>query len=319
MRPLASGSLRSIASRIAAASGPRVQPAFCHQCLRPLSTTAAAPSGHNKWSKIRHRKGAADAQKNSMRSQHSKTIALYSRRGFPLSTALASLNVRDHRQSPTSYSGRERKESHAQPPDGVPKNVIESAIARGQGRTASGASLEALTLEAILPPGVALIIEAETESKARSLQDLKVLIKKHKGAANTATFFFTRLGRVVFEAKEGGPGIDDIMDDAIEAGAEDLEADDEGNLVVWTQPNMTNAVANGVGPKFGLKLLDSDIIWSANEDTKVKLNEGPEASTLGELLAALQEFPEVQAVYGNPVKGNIPDEEWAKIEENLDS
>ncbi|GKT53673.1 DUF28 domain-containing protein [Colletotrichum tofieldiae] len=282
MRPLASGSVRSIASRIIAAPVPRAQPTFCQQCLRPLSTTPAARSGHNKWSKIKHKKGAADAQKNSMRSQHSKTIALYSRHG-------------------------------------VPKNVIDSAIARGQGRTASGASLEPLTLEAILPPGVALIIEAETESKARSLQDLKVLIKKHKGTANTATFFFTRLGRVVFEAREGGPGVDDIMDDAIEAGAEDLEADEEGNLVVWTQPNMTNAVASGVGPKFGLKLLSSDIIWSANEDTKVKLDEGLEASTLGELLAALQEFPEVQAVYGNPARGEIPEEEWARIEENLDS
>ncbi|TQN67435.1 putative transcriptional regulatory protein [Colletotrichum shisoi] len=291
MRPLAPVPVpvRSIASRIFAAPAPRVQPAFpfCHQCLRPLSTTPAAPSGHNKWSKIKHRKGAADAQKNSMRSQHSKMIALYSR-------------------------------------PGVPKNVIDSAVARGQGRTASGASLEPLTLEAILPPGVALIIEAETESKARSLQDLKVLIKKHKGAANAAAFFFKRLGRVVFETAggEGGggrPGVDDILDDAIEAGAEDLEADDDGNLVVWTQPNMTNAVASGVGPKFGLKLLSSDIIWSANDDTKVKLDKGLEATSLADLLAALQEFPEVQAVYGNPVKGDMPEEEWARIEENLDS
>ncbi|OBR13757.1 Duf28 domain-containing protein [Colletotrichum higginsianum IMI 349063] len=287
MRPLAPVPVRSIASRIFAAPAPRVQPAFpfCHQCLRPLSTTPAAPSGHNKWSKIKHRKGAADAQKNSMRSQHSKMIALYSR-------------------------------------PGVPKNVIDSAVARGQGRTASGASLEPLTLEAILPPGVALIIEAETESKARSLQDLKVLIKRHKGAANAAAFFFTRLGRVVFEAAGeggGGPGVDDILDDAIEAGAEDLEADDDGNLVVWTQPNMTNAVASGVGPKFGLKLLSSDIIWSANDDTKVKLDKGLEATSLADLLAALQEFPEVQAVYGNPVKGDMSEEEWARIEENLDS
>ncbi|GJC95579.1 DUF28 domain-containing protein [Colletotrichum higginsianum] len=287
MRPLAPVPVRSIASRIFAAPAPRVQPAFpfCHQCLRPLSTTPAAPSGHNKWSKIKHRKGAADAQKNSMRSQHSKMIALYSR-------------------------------------PGVPKNVIDSAVARGQGRTASGASLEPLTLEAILPPGVALIIETETESKARSLQDLKVLIKRHKGAANAAAFFFTRLGRVVFEAAGeggGGPGVDDILDDAIEAGAEDLEADDDGNLVVWTQPNMTNAVASGVGPKFGLKLLSSDIIWSANDDTKVKLDKGLEATSLADLLAALQEFPEVQAVYGNPVKGDMSEEEWARIEENLDS
>ncbi|WYZ40232.1 hypothetical protein EsH8_IV_000573 [Colletotrichum jinshuiense] len=302
MRPFASGPLRSIASRIVApVPTSRAQPTFCRQCLRPLSTTPAARSGHNKWSKIKHKKGAADAQKNSMRSQHSKTIALYSRL----------YGTTDNPQLVAAVAAAKK--------DGTPKNVIDSAIARGQGRSASGASLESLTLEAIIPPGVALIIDIETESKARSLQDLKVLIKKHKGTANAATFFFTRLGRVVFEAKDGGPGIDDIMDDAIEAGAEDLEADEEGNLVVWTQPNMTNAVANGVGPKFELNLLSSEIVWTANEDTKVKIDAGLEATTLGDLLTALQEFPEVQAVYANPTKGDIPEEEWARIEENLDS
>ncbi|OHE95601.1 hypothetical protein CORC01_09033 [Colletotrichum orchidophilum] len=313
MRPFTSGPVRTIASRIVAAATPipvprtRAQPTttttttFCCQCLRPLSTTPAVLSGHNKWSKIKHKKGAADAQKNNMRSQHSKTIALYSRLH----------GTENNPQLVTAVANAKK--------DGVPKAVIDSAIARGQGRSASGASLESLTLEAILPPGVALIIEVETESKARSLQDLKVLVKKHKGIANAATFFFTRLGRVVFAAKEGGPGIDDIMDDAIECGAEDLEADEEGNLVVWTQPNMTNAVANGVGPKFELELLSSEIIWSANEDTKVKIDEGLEATTLTELLAALQEFPEVQAVYGNPTRGNIPEQVWSGIEENLDS
>lgn len=88
MRPFASGPVRTIASRIVAAVSqtaiprPRAPPTttFCCQCLRPLSTTPAVLSGHNKWSKIKHKKGAADAQKNNMRSQHSKTIALYSRR-----------------------------------------------------------------------------------------------------------------------------------------------------------------------------------------------------------------------------------------------
>ncbi|KAK1640173.1 transcriptional regulator-domain-containing protein [Colletotrichum phormii] len=312
MRPFASGPVWTIASRIAVAvpqipvPRPRAQPtttSFCCQCLRPLSTTPAVLSGHNKWSKIKHKKGAADAQKNNMRSQHSKTIALYSRLH----------GTENNPQLVTAVANAKK--------DGVPKAVIDSAIARGQGRSASGASLEPLTLEAILPPGVALIIEVETESKARSLQDLKVLVKKHKGAANATTFFFTRLGRVVFAAKEGPSPVtvDDIMDDAIECGAEDLEADEEGNLVVWTQPNMTNAVVNGVGPKFELELLSSEIIWNANEDTKVKIDEGLEATTLSELLAALQEFPEVQAVYGNPTRGDIPEEQWSGIEENLDS
>ncbi|KAL0930835.1 DUF28 domain-containing protein [Colletotrichum truncatum] len=306
MRSFAARSLRDFTSRITTPV-PRSQPTFCRQCLRPLSTTPAAQSGHNKWSKIRHKKGAADAQKNNMRSQHSKTIALYSRCKGRL---YAVYGTNDNPQLAAAVATAKK--------DGVPKSVIDSAIARGQGRSATGASLETLTLEAILPPGVALIVEVETESKARSLQDLKLLVKKHKGTTNTATFFFTRLGRVVFEAKEGA-GVDDIMDDAIEAGAEDIEADEEGNLIIWTQPNMTTSVANGVGPKFELKLLSSEIIWSANEDTKVKLDGAEEATVLGDLLSALQEFPEVQAVYGNPAKGEIPEDAWAKIEENLDS
>lgn len=110
MRPFASGPLRSIASRIVApVPTSRAQPTFCRQCLRPLSTTPAARSGHNKWSKIKHKKGAADAQKNSMRSQHSKTIALYSRRASlppPRSLGVVlshgqrlniSRSIRDHR------------------------------------------------------------------------------------------------------------------------------------------------------------------------------------------------------------------------------
>ncbi|TID02777.1 putative transcriptional regulatory protein [Colletotrichum higginsianum] len=312
MRPLAPVPVRSIASRIFAAPAPRVQPAFpfCHQCLRPLSTTPAAPSGHNKWSKIKHRKGAADAQKNSMRSQHSKMIALYSRRATPPPFPPGSTPSRSnhgHRECKKIRRPKERDRLRRSP---RPRPHRVGRLPRAPDPRGHPA------------PGVALIIEAETESKARSLQDLKVLIKRHKGAANAAAFFFTRLGRVVFEAAGeggGGPGVDDILDDAIEAGAEDLEADDDGNLVVWTQPNMTNAVASGVGPKFGLKLLSSDIIWSANDDTKVKLDKGLEATSLADLLAALQEFPEVQAVYGNPVKGDMSEEEWARIEENLDS
>ncbi|TEA21481.1 putative transcriptional regulatory protein [Colletotrichum sidae] len=299
MRPFAPGSVRSVVSRFVGPV-PTPQPIFCRQCFRPLSTTPMVQSGHNKWSKIKHKKGAADAQKNSMRSQHSKTIALYSRL----------YGTTDNPQLTAAVATAKK--------EGVPKHIIDSAIARGQGRSATGASLESLTLEAIIPPGVALIIEVETESKARSLQDLKVLIKKHKGSTNTATFFFTRLGRVVFEAKQG-TDIDDIMDDAIEAGAEDLEADEEGNMVVWTQPNMTTAVANGVGPKFGLNVLNSEIIWSANEDTKVTLDGTEEATVLGDLLGSLQELPEVQAIYGNPVKGSISEDLWSKIEDSLDS
>jgi transcriptional/translational regulatory protein YebC/TACO1 len=170
----------------------------------------------------------------------------------------------------------------------------------------------------MMPPSIALIVDLETESKLRALQDMNQLVKKAKGSTGSSKFFFSRLGRVVFEKGESGLDVDQIMDDAIEAGAEDLENDAYGNIVVWTQPAGTMQVCKTVGAKFGLKILSSDIIWTANEDTKAKLDASEELVNFTELLEALREYPEVQAVYSNVAKGSMSDEQWAKIEENLD-
>lgn len=183
-----------------------------------------------------------------------------------------------------------------------------------------------------MPPGVALIIDVETESKMRSLEEFKAQIKKAKGRAGTgAMSFFTRVGRVVFAARpqaqdgqaplpeEPAVTVDDVLDEAIEAGAEDLETDDEGNVVVWTQPNMTSAVTSALGPRFGGRVLGSEIIWKVNEGTEAKVSSPEEARVLADLLEALQEHPEVQAVYVNAVNGGLSEEEWSRIEENIDT
>jgi transcriptional/translational regulatory protein YebC/TACO1 len=200
----------------------------------------------------------------------------------------------------------------------VPKDRIEAAIARGQGRSSEGAALESVTFEAMMPPSIALIVDVETEKRLRALQDLNHMVRKAKGSVTSSKFFFSRLGRVVFEKGESGLDVDQIMDDAIEAGAEDLENDEDGNIVVWTQPTATTQVCKAVGDKFGLKILSSDIIWTANEDTKTKLDAGQDMVNFVELLEALREYPEVQAVYSNVSRGSMSDEEWAKIEQHLD-
>lgn len=215
---------------------------------------------------------------------------------------------------------------------GVPKSTIEGAIARGQGRSATGKSLESVTIEAIMPPGVALVIDVETDNKARSLEDIKVQIKKHKGRAGAgAMSFFTRLGRVVFasqpqlaEGSEVTPEepaitVDDVLDEAIEAGAEDLETDEEGNAVIWTQPNMTSSVTSALGPRFGGRVLSSEIIWKTNEGTETKVDKPHDALLLADLLEYLQENPEVQAVYANAVNGGLSEDEWSRIEDNIDT
>ncbi|KAL9949393.1 hypothetical protein D7B24_003755 [Verticillium nonalfalfae] len=282
-------------------------PPLCRQCLRQFSTTPPLASGHNKWSKIKHRKGAADVQKTGLRAESSRMIALLSR-----------LHGETSPQVGAALATAKKA--------GVPKHILEGAVARGQGRSASGASLEPLTIEIIMSPGVALIVDCETDSKGRSLQDLMLIAKRHKGrTGSSATFLFTRLGRVVFEPRDpAAPAetpavtVDDILDEAIEAGAEDIETDDDGNIVIWTQPNMTTAVTQALGPSFGDRILSSEIIWAANEDTKVKVDTELDAQGLADLLAALQEQPEVQGIYANVARGSISDEDWQRIEDNLD-
>lgn len=203
--------------------------------------------------------------------------------------------------------------------NGVPKDKIEAAIARGQGRSSEGAALEPLTFEAMVQPSIALIVDIETESKLRALQDLNQMVKKAKGASSSSRFFFTRAGRVVFQKGASGLDVDQIMDEAIEAGAEDLENDEDGNIVVWTQPTGTMQVCQAIGSKYGLEILSSDIIWTANEDTKTKLDSSEELVKFTELLETLREYPEVQAIYSNVTKGSMSDAQWAKIEENLDT
>lgn len=282
---------------------PQLLRATCPQCSRTLTSGSSLLSGHNKWSKIKHDKAAADAKKNAVRTQFTKFLTLYSR--------LYGANPDNNPQLAAALASARKA--------GVPKAIIEAAVARGQGRSSEGAALESVTFEAIIPPSVALIVETETDSRLRLLQDLNLIIKKGKGTPGTSKFFFSRLGRVVFEKNESGIGAEQIMDEALEAGAEDLEDDEEGNIVVWTQPNHTSQVCRSVATAFGLKAISSDIIWSPNEDTKVSIDSSPQVADLADLLVKLQEHPDVQAVYSNVSRGTMSDDEWAALEENLDA
>ncbi len=204
---------------------------------------------------------------------------------------------------------------------GFPKASMESAIARGQGKSASGAALENLTLEAIVPPAVALIIESETDNKARTMMDLRHLVKVHGGNSTPTTYLFQKKGRVVFEADDRKIGVDEVLDDAIEAGAEDVETDEDGSIVVWTEPNKTTATAEALLKSHGLKVESADIIWDANEDTKVPLQaEASDAvKSLSALLEALQDNPNVQGVYANVAQGTLADDVWDELQGKLDA
>jgi len=176
-----------------------------------------------------------------------------------------------------------------------------------------------MTLEATLPrANIALIVDVETDNRKRSAQELRADLKRGGATLGPTAFLFRRLGRVVFEGRDTGPGVDDIMDAALDAGARDLDADEHGDVVVWTEPSATAAVVGAVAAPFGLGVLRSDIVWSPVGDTSVLLGDEEAAVELGELLERLRTYPEVQGLYANVTRGAVSDLAWAKIEDNLD-
>lgn len=293
--------LRHLSSRL---FRPRPLKARCStSASRTFTTSACCFSGHNKWSKIKHDKGKKDQVKTAQRTQHVQAITLYSRMYGPDPKMNSSLA---HAISLAKKSS-------------MPKEVIDQAVARGQGRSLSGVALETMKFEVMMPPSAAFIIEVETDNKMRALQEVNNIIRKNKGRTTATEFFFSRIGRVVFERHET-LGVDEILDEAIEAGAEDVEADEEGNLVLVCQPTQTTQIAQAIEKKFDLKILSSDITWSVNEETRSTVDKSADVQQLSDFVGALSELPEVQAIYCNAVKGEgVPEEEWAAFEESIDS
>lgn len=115
---------------------------------------------------------------------------------------------------------------------GFPKASIDSAIARGRGVAVSGKSLESLLVEAIVPPSVAVVVDCQTDSKLKTLQEVRTIIKDHEGTISPVSYMFTKRGRILFERDERGRTADDLLDGALEAGAEDIETDEDGSIVV---------------------------------------------------------------------------------------
>jgi transcriptional/translational regulatory protein YebC/TACO1 len=194
---------------------------------------------------------------------------------------------------------------------------MAAAVARGQGQSATGEALESLTLEVIIPPSIAMVVDIETDNKKRALSDLRSTVNRNGGTVTPTAYLFTRKGRVQFAKDENGLGVDEVLDDAIEAGAEDVEVDEDGSIVLWTQSNNTAAAAAALSKSHGLKAESSDIIWDANEDTMVPLESEEQFMSLKRLVDALQENQSVQGVYVNVLQGNISDEAWSELGEKL--
>jgi transcriptional/translational regulatory protein YebC/TACO1 len=176
------------------------------------------------------------------------------------------------------------------------KPSIEHAIAAGQGKSVTGAALENLTLEVMLPATVAAIIECQTDNKIRTLHEVRHILTRNGGTLTPTAFLFEKKGKIWFGEK-ADVGADNIMDEAIEAGATDITTED-GMIVVETEPSDVTAVAAKLQELFKLQIHRSGIIYDANEDTMVELDE-KQGEDLQRIIELVEDDPAVQNVYTN--------------------
>ncbi|KAK9377167.1 transcriptional regulator TACO1-like protein [Lipomyces chichibuensis] len=271
---------------------------------RLFSNSLRAESGHNKWSTIKHTKFANDAVKNMMAMKHSRAIV-----------AAAKIGGTDPDSNARLYNALEAAKRAS-----VTKKTIESALRRAAGIGSSDGKvvLENVTYEAIGPGASAIVIEALTDNKARTVTSVRTCLTKQACQLGPALFFFDRKGviriikRTVPEGSEGTPSVidfDEIFEHAIEAGAEDiekLEPDEEAEGLeaelpvyqILVDPVDTAKVAQEMKDSYGYDIKEMGIEYVPKNESTVELTDS-QGETMRKVVESLNEIDDVQDVYTN--------------------
>jgi YebC/PmpR family DNA-binding regulatory protein len=234
-------------------------------------------AGHSKFKNIMYRKGAQDKKRSAMFSKLSREITVAAKAGLPDPDANARLRA-------AIIAARAQS---------MPKDNIERAINKAS--AAGGEDYEELRYEGFGPGGVSLIVEALTDNRNRTATNIRTIFSKNGGnlgASGSVSHGFSRLGLVAYPASAGSA--DTILEAAIDAGAEDVESDDDGHEI-WTAQEDLHEVAKvleaKLGPPESVKLA-----WRPATEVEVG---SEDAEQLLRLIDALDDDDDVQTVWGN--------------------
>ncbi|MBN9509019.1 MAG: YebC/PmpR family DNA-binding transcriptional regulator [Alphaproteobacteria bacterium] len=235
-------------------------------------------AGHSQFKNIMHRKGAQDARRARQFAKLIREITVSARTGLP---------------EPGS-NPRLRAAVAAAREANMPKDTVERAIKKAAGGT-GGDDFAEVRYEGYGPAGIAVIVEALTDNRNRTASDMRATFSRHGGAlgeTNSVAFLFSRLGVVRYAANVASE--DEMLEAAIEAGAENVESGAEGHEVTTSVENFF-AVRDAMEARFGPPA-EAKLDWRPS--TTVVLDEERAAAVL-KLLDALEEFDDVQNVYAN--------------------
>ena len=235
-------------------------------------------SGHSKWATIKHKKGAADAKRGQMFTKLIKEISIAARMGGGDSDSNPRLRTAVLKARAAN----------------MPKDNIDRAIKKGTGEL-EGVNYEELNYEAYAPGGGAMLIEVLTDNKNRAAAEIRNILTRsgsNLGATGSVAYLFKRKGVLSYDGEKYTE--DKVMEAALEAGADDVLAQD-GGIEVYTDPNSFEAVLNAMNAA-GFETLGAEI--SMIPDTWVA-PDADNAAKVQKLIDKLEECEDVQNVYHN--------------------
>jgi len=236
-------------------------------------------SGHSKWSTIKRKKGAADAKRGKIFTRLIKEITVAARMGG----------------GDPGGNPRLRSAIAAAKNENMPKDNIERGIKKGTGDL-EGAMYEEIIYEGYAPGGVAVLVECLTDNKNRTVADVRYCFSKNGGnmaESGCVSFLFDQKGMIQVESSSTTE--DELMDLALEAGADDV-ADDGEVFQVLTEPGDFNDVRESL-EKSGVKIVEASITMLPQ--TTVDITEEKVAARIIRLMDALEDNEDVQNVYAN--------------------
>ncbi len=238
-------------------------------------------SGHSKWSTIRHKKAAQDAKRANVFTKLGNMISVAAREGGgDLEVNFKLKMVVDKARAAN-----------------MPKDNIERAIKRGTGELKDGAQIEEVFYEAYGPGQIAMIIKTATDNTNRTVGDVKHILTKSGGKMvpqGSVGFLFKKVGEISIKIEDNDGDIEDIEMQAIEAGAEDIQKENDV-LFVYTKPEELQKVKENL-ENAGLQISDAELSFLPTQQATPTEEDKKKYEAL---LEKLDENDDVVEIYDN--------------------
>jgi YebC/PmpR family DNA-binding regulatory protein len=246
-------------------------------------------AGHSKWANIQHRKGAQDKKRGKLFTKLIREVTIAARMGGS-----------DIGSNPRLRMAVDKAKGQS-----MPKDNIDRAIKRGAGEL-DGAEYVEIRYEGYGPGGSAVMVDCMTDNKNRSVADVRHAFAKfggNLGADGSVNYLFNHVGLLSYPA---GSDEDAIMEAAIEAGAEDIVADDDSSIEVITDPAEFESVRDTMR-EAGFEPENAELTMRAMTSSELDLKA---AGSMVKMLDMLEDLDDVQNVYSNAA---ISDEILAQL------